>query len=161
MPTFNNSDNIPQFVPEGDYTFCVTGFDAGLSTGPKTKGSDMFSLAIEIEGKGNTVFENLIDHQATRWKLDTFLRSAGVALKLGERFEFEQELANANGCRFVNPIGLRGWCRLQIEEYTPKGATKPVNKNKVACFYTDRPKLPPRAAANPTVQEDDYEILPF
>jgi hypothetical protein len=148
MPTFNDSDNLPTHVPEGDYIYTVTGFEQKISAGGKTAGATKYSLTLEIETRagerGPKCFENLIDHASTNWKIDTFLKSAGVTLSKGQGFEFNADDAAASGASFVEPVGLRGWCRLIVEEY-PLNSGK--RRNKVAVFYTNKAKVPARVAA--------------
>jgi hypothetical protein len=158
MPTFQDSDNISNvIVPDGDYVFCCTGFDASISSGGKTAGADKFSLdlALEVPGQGATVYENLIDHPSCAWKFDVFLKSSGVRLVKGEQFDFRRSVADNLRVRWINPIGLRGWCHITTEEYTPKAGGEKKKKNKVAIFYTDKQKLPPR------VIEQAEEDTPF
>lgn len=144
MPTFKNEEARKPFVPAGDYVFCVREFECGLSNGGKTSGSDKYDLTLEIEGQGHTVYESLIDHALTGWKINTFLKCAGVKLAEGEAFEFRKDIADEHGIRWVNPLGLRGQCALVVEEFTAKDGSK-KKKNKLASFYTDRQKLPPNA----------------
>jgi len=159
MPTFKDSDNLVRFVPEGDYIFTVTGFDQAVSAGGKTAGCTKYELELEIEiangARGPRVFENLIDHESCDWKIDTFIKSAGVNLAKGVPFEFTKDEADANGVQFVQPLGLRGWCRLIVEEYPTNSGKK---RNKVATFYTNKPKLAPRpiaAPVEPKITDDD------
>ncbi len=51
--TFNDSENIVPFVPQGDYIFCVTGFTQAISAGGKTAGATKYELALEIELPAN------------------------------------------------------------------------------------------------------------
>ncbi len=162
MPTFHDSDNLPTHVPEGDYIFAVTAFEQGISAGGKTAGATKYGLTLEIETKpgerGPKVFENLIDHPSTAWKMDTFIKSCGVQLAKGEGFEFNADDAAQHGCRHVEPLGLRGWCRLVVEEY-PLNSGK--RRNKVAVFYTNKAKLPARVAvAEPAAVIEESDV-PF
>lgn len=154
MPTFNDSENLIPFVPEGDYVFTVTEFSQAISAGGKTAGSTKYELALEIElkdgARGPRVFENLIDHALTAWKIDTFLKSAGVTLAKGEAFEFNAEDAEAHRAKFVQPLGLRGWCRLGVEEYPVNSGKK---RNKVATFYTNRAKLSSKVIEAPRAEK--------
>lgn len=153
MPTFNDSENLIPFVPEGDYVFTVTEFNQAISAGGKTAGATKYELTLEVElkdgARGPRVFENLIDHSATAWKIDTFLKSAGVTLAKGEAFEFNVADAEASGARFVEPLGLRGWCRLVVEEYPANSGKR---RNKVATFYTNKAKLPARVIEAPRAE---------
>jgi hypothetical protein len=148
MPTFNDQNNIPPIVPEGDYVLAVTEFQIGLSKGNKTKGCEAYEVKFTVEDHGNTVYETLTDHPSCSWKIDTFLKSAGVKLTKGERFDFNKAVAESNGIRWVDPIGLRCHAKLFIERYNEK------DRNKVATFYTDKPAL---ARATPVTEED----IPF
>jgi hypothetical protein len=146
MPVFQDSENVVTLVPDGDYVFCVIGFECKLSTGPKTRSSDQFDFELEIElAKGSSkCFCTLIDHDSCAWKIDTFLKSSGAKVGKGEAFEFREDLAAEKGVKWINPLGLRGWCRLGAREYTRTGETTKRKVNEVVSFYTDKPKLAPR-----------------
>ena len=146
MPQFNDSENKLMLVPEGDYIFCVIDAACKLQQKGKTVGSDVLQLELEIEPAGSHAWENLIDHPSCAWKIDTFVKSAGIKLTKGEAFEFRQDAAEQRGVTWVNPLGLRGWCKLSVEEYPLNSGKK---RNHVACFYTDKPKLPARVIAQP------------
>ena len=163
MPKFNDSENQAPIQPDGDYIFRVIEFSSGISAGSKTRGSDDYKLTLELEPSGAKVNERLIDHPSCDWKIDTFLKSAGVQIAKGAAFEFQENRAIASGVPFINPIGLRGWCRIHTETYAKKGEPaedkgKWTGKsNKVAIFYTDKPKLPridPPVEADPFAAED-------
>jgi hypothetical protein len=159
MPVFNDSSNIPPLLPDGDYVFTVKAFEIAISQGAKTRGSEKYELDLAIEPTGKPVFENLIDHPSTNWKIDCFLKSAGVTIAKGERYEFRQDVAKDSGCRWVNPIGLRGWCRLSQEQLPPrdnKPGEKPMTINKVAMFYTDKPKLAPVRVEQPEEEDKPF-----
>lgn len=144
MPVFQNQDNQAQILhPPGDYKFRVVGMESGIQTGTgKTVGSPYWELKLAIEEKGGVVFERLIDHPSSNWKIDTFLKCTAAAPPTGTPFEFEQQAAEAAGVLWVNPVGLRGWAHLVVDEYTPNGSTEKRKRNKVGTFYTDKPKLP-------------------
>lgn len=144
MPTFNDSNNIPAVLAEGDFIFCVTGYNSKISQGQKTRGSDVFELELEIEPSEKRIIEHLIDHPSCNWKIDCFLKSAGVKLAKGEAFEFSESKAQGAGCKYVDPIGLRGWCRVTQEIVPPRDGKKEFTVNKIGTFYTDKPKLAAR-----------------
>lgn len=148
MPVYTDQTNAPSLLPEGDFIFEVTKFECGISNGGKTSGSDKYEVTVKIEQHGNTIKENLIDHPSCAWKLDCFVKCCGVTIAKGERFEFRQDLAQANDCRWVNPIGLRGWCRIIQESYQRKDG-KPGTANRIAVFYTDKEKLAPVVQPEP------------
>jgi hypothetical protein len=150
MPVFNDSENkVSVLHEEGDYIYRVAALKCGVSAGGKTNGSDTYELSLLIEKSGGTVFETLIDHDATAWKIDVFLKSAGVTIPNGAAFEFDRERAENVGVRWVNAVGLRGWCKLGVETVTDRDGKpkmengKPKLRNRVAVFYTDREKLAP------------------
>lgn len=156
MPVFKDSNNIPPLLPEGDYIFCCLDFESKISQGNKTRGSDTFELTLEIEPSGKKVPCTLIDHPTCDWKIDCFLKAAGVALKKGESFDFRQDVANAAGLVYVDARGLRGWCHLTQKTLPPKPDKPALTVNEIQIFYTDKPKLPRREMA----QEPD-ETTPF
>lgn len=168
MPKFNDSENRAfVLLKPGDYVYRVLSMEHGLQTGTgKTAGSPYWELKLQIEGDaGGLVFERLIDHEVCAFKIDTFLKSAGAAPPLGTAFEFVEEAAEAAGCLHIDPIGLRGWCHITQEDFTKRGETKPMKKNKVGTFLTDRPKLPraerPPEEAPASAPAGDDEALPF
>jgi hypothetical protein len=146
MPVFNDSENMIPVVPEGDYIFCVLNFECKISNGPKTRGCDQFEVELILESSGKKITEYLTDAPTTSWKIDTFIKCAGVKLAKGEKFEFRQDLAG-DGVRFIDPIGLRGWCRVTQEEVPANGQRKAFMANKIATFYTDKEKLAPKRIA--------------
>src|SRR5262245_3688326 len=116
MPTFNDSTNYTT-LPECDVTFEVTACEAAYSRGQKTAGSETFNLTLKVvaaDGQEARVFETLIDHPSTSWKIDTFIKSAGVRLNRGEEFAFTREVANQKRIKLVDPIGLRGHARVAV-----------------------------------------------
>lgn len=163
MPRFNDSEAKTFTVaPEGDYILRVTGFESGISSGGKTAGADKYEVEISIERpEGGRVWENLIDHDLTAWKIDCFIKCMGVVIPKGAGFEFDAEKAAQHGVTYVDPFGLRGWGKLIVEEYQGK------KRNKVAIFYTDKPKLAPvrpapaPAAAPSVAGADDDSDVPF
>ena len=146
-------------LPAGDYIFCVREMTCGMQSGGKTNGSDKFVMQLEIEGKGATVKETLIAHDSTGWKINNFVQCCGIVIPEGSEFEFRQAVAEQAGCTWVNPIGLRGHCALIVETYLKRTdeAGKPTGKsNKVAVFYTDRPKLPPNESLRVAASPEDF-----
>lgn len=179
MPRFNNQDNQAfTLLPSGDYVFEVKAMECGIQSGSgKTSGSPFWEFKLSLTKPGNdelrgSVYEKLIDHPSTGWKIDTFVKSSGVAPAVGAAFEFDEQAATDSGCVWIDPIGLRGWCHVNVEEYTKQGETEKRRKNKVASFLTDKPKLPriereqpvsappPPAAAPSHIARDD-DGLPF
>jgi hypothetical protein len=164
MPTFTNQENQSFIVhPAGDYVFRVTGMESGIQSGQgKTCGSPYWELKLALE-KGGVVFERLIDHPTCSWKIDTFLKCTGAAPAPNTPFEFEESAAESAGCQWINPVGLRGWCHLIVDDYQKAGSTTPIKRNKVQTFFTDKPKLqrieePKPEPVTAPVAEDD---IPF
>jgi len=143
MPKFTDAENkIYTLLPEGDYKYMVTDWEIGISTGPLTAGSEKYTAKFTlIDHPGSELRETLIDHPKTGWKIDTFLKSAGIRPGKDEVYEFNQRVAEESGVRWINPIGLRGWCKLIQEDYVTK-AKVVIKVNKIAIFYTDKEKLP-------------------
>lgn len=156
MPTFNDSQNIPPLLDPGDYVFKVVAFECKLSQGTKTRGSDVFELELAIEPTGKIVYERLIDHPSCNWKIDVFLKSAGIVLAKGQSFEFRKDMAESNNVPWVNPLGLRGWCRLGHKTLPASGTYPERTVNEVTVFYTDKAKLSPVP-----VEEPQEEYKPF
>lgn len=154
MPQFNDSENQAYELQQpGDRILRVMDFEISIQSGGVTSGSEKYDVKIGIEDdNGNVVgmcHENLIDHEKTNWKIDTFLKSMGVKLAKGERFEFNEQKAKAKNVRWVDPLGLRGWGTIKVDTYDkPIGPPGPEQKkekkysNKVAIFITNKEKLP-------------------
>lgn len=155
MPTFNDSEAI-QLLPSCDAKWTVTDFTIGISKGQKTRGSEQYEVHLSLktaDGAQGRTRENLIDHASCAWKIDTFLKSGGVNLVKGQRFSFRADEAARDGIAWINPVGLRGWCRVVVEVFERQDKTK-GESNKIATFYTDREKLP-RAADACTAPDPD------
>lgn len=148
MPVYQDRE-APSFVvhPDGDYVLRVVGCDSKISTGEKTAGSPQWDLKVVVEGvAGNGhVFESLIDHETSAWKIDTFLKSTNSVPPKGAAFDFNEDAANAAGILFIDPIGLRGWAHLVVDEWKGK------KRNKIGVWLTNKPKLP-RATPEPKPQ---------
>lgn len=156
MPVFNDSENMPGLVPEGDYIICVEKFESGIQTGGKTAGSEKYDLTFSIDG-GGRVYETLIDHPTCNWKIDCFLKSAGIQLRKGQAFTFNKS-EGTNAMPFINPLGLVCSVKLIVDEYSTKAdPNTKKQKNKIAIFYTDRTKHPRRTVAASAAEED----IPF
>lgn len=152
MPTFQDRESRGQIIKEQDGIFRVTAFKLStLQRGP-CSGAEMITLTLEIEGTGARFEENLIDHEKTGWKIDTFLKSAGIVMDKGQSFRWADDDIRPV---WVNPIGLRGWCHVGLEEQESNtvknadGSKKRFTKNTIAIFYTDRPKLTRHTFSNP------------
>lgn len=144
MPTYQDSEaSVFKVVETGDYILTVFEYSSDISTGPKTRGCDRFNIVFNIEGTDSKIKESLIDAESCLWKLDTFLKSAGIRdLKKGQGWHFEKDKAEELGVPWINPMGLRLHAHITKETFTNRaGETKPCNR--VGTFYTDRSALPP------------------
>lgn len=145
MPTYQDSESAFQIVPEGDYILAVCDYSSDLSGGQKTRGCERFNLVFNIEGTHSKLRETFIDHESCIWKLDTFLKSAGIRkLKKGQGWHFEKDKAEELGVPWINPMGLRCHAHVVQDNYTGSMGNT-VTKNKVSNFFTDRSALPPDA----------------
>lgn len=154
MPKFNDRENSPPAVPEGDYNFTVISYDKTISDGKKTGGADKFDLCLELNEShgrngeltklppGHFVYDSLIDHPSIDFRIDTFIKCCGVKIPKGTAFEFDTEYEGPDGDR-INPLGLRGTCSIKKDSYTKTPGATPKITNKVAVYYTDRAKLAP------------------
>lgn len=157
MPVFQDSESAYQVVPEGDYTLTVFEFMTDLSGGKKTSGCERFNIVFNIEGTNSKLRENLIDHKDCIWKIDAFLKSAGIRnLKKGQAFHFEKDKAEELGVPWINPMGLRCQANVGHDKYTSQRSGKEVTKNVVVTFYTDRDivKPDPELRSKPTGQAE-------
>lgn len=144
MPVFTDSESNYEIVPEGDYILCVFEFTTDISSGQKTAGAERFNIVFTVEGTNSKVRETLIDSEKTLWKIDQFIKAAGIrSLQKGDAFHFEQDRAEQLNVPWINPMGLRVHARVVEETYTSRRSGKPVVKNAVALYYTDREPLKP------------------
>jgi Protein of unknown function (DUF669) len=111
MPVFTDEVNKTA-APKGEYVLEVLSREAKLSK----NGDPMHKLKLRVEGHGAILFENLTESPKAQWRIDTFLKAAGVKIKKGETYEFDEEKAKENECRFVNVAGLRAWAQVIVNE---------------------------------------------
>lgn len=142
MPTYQGHNSPYSILPEGDYVVAIVSVESGVSNGANTAGSPTYHVKYSVEGRGANVFDHLIDHPKTQRRLDTFIKSMGLdtTLEVGEGWDIDPSLARTNGTKFIDPIGARGWVRLQKDEYNGKV------RNKIAYYYTDKARLTPLPA---------------
>jgi hypothetical protein len=153
---YGGQDNIPQFVEPGDYAFEVIGFECGISAGPKTRGSRQTTVKIKLEPSGAHIYETLIFAQSMGWKIDTFVKSTGIAVPIGQ---MPEELKPDNE-RLL--IGLRGWCTVFIDEYKNPNSQAPAKKrNRVSVWITNKEKLQRRPPPPPEDIEEQDDKVPF
>lgn len=137
--SISNDESEFQPLPEGDYTFTVTKFERGRSTGKgKLPACNMAILTLQIEGGGRTVTvtEKLVLHSSLEWKLSSFFRSIGQK-KHGERL-----------CpRWNEVVGSKGRCRVYIDKYVGNDGKEHQN-NKID-KYLDPDDAAPTANPEP------------
>jgi hypothetical protein len=155
MPVFQDSENQPPLLPPGDYIFCVTDFEIGISQSVTTRGCEKYTVELSMEPTGKHVLDFLYDHPKCIFKIDTLLKSGGVQLQKGEAFDFRKDQAERNKVRWVNPLGLRGWCKLKHRKLEAKNGKPERVVNEVEEYYTTKEKLAPRRI------EVDEEEKPF
>lgn len=152
--------------PEGDYMLEVIKAEPMISNGGKTRGCDQVELQLRFVEKGGSMFETLTfpndntDPDTAEFlanKINTFLFSTSYPINEGD------DIAHTDIAE--NSIGLRGWARVTIDEFTKtQGAQsgQKTKKNKIHFWYTDKPKFPrsqPQQPVTATVAagEDPFE----
>lgn len=156
MPKFDSQAEAPIYqLLDGDYPFEVVAVDNGISTGAKTRGSEV--REVKLKFFTDTTFtkpmaqwtEDFINFETSLWKWSTFAKCVGAPLVHGEDFDITAAW-----------IGLRGWatCRPHLpESEKTKKAEEQKRYNRVAAFITNKGKLE-RAPVAQTPPEDD---IPF
>lgn len=166
MPTvkFDSTAESTQFelLPDGDYPFEIVGADFGISTGPKTKGSENMELKVAFykdatfQRKAAQWTEEFIFHPNCEWKLSVFTKCANMLVdgkppSHGVEIEYTESTV----------IGLRGWATVR-NRASSADAQKPAEErrrfNHVAAWITNKEKLA-RAVVKTAPSED--ENLPF
>lgn len=152
MPThqFRNEDTkLTEFVllPEGEYVLEVIAAEVGISKGAKTRTSDQIELTLKavqaapgatLPENAGRVWETLIFHPSTDWKVDNFVKSTNLAQEPGQEVEINEETV----------IGLRGWAKVGFDTYNGK------KKNDVKFWITNKEKFSRHRLQVPTEQEE-------
>jgi len=106
-------------VPEGDYTFTVTGFERGRFPGSaKIPACNKATISISIDndkGVANARFD-LILYRTLEWKIASFFRC------IGQKKHGEKVVMNWNGI-----VGARGKAHIKPRTYTKDGEERQVN----------------------------------
>lgn len=137
-----------QFIvlPEGDYSFTVTGFERGRYPGstkipPCNKAS--LTLTIELpDGQVATCREDLILYRTIEWKLASFFRAIGQK-KTGERVVMD----------WTKVMGARGRAHFKPRAYIKDGSEHTINS--VDHYYDPEPQ----AAQPDWVRQTDQAIM--
>ena len=117
--TIENDGNEFIILPEGDYTFTVTGFERGRFPGSqKLPACNKATLTISIDNNlGNaTARFDLILYRTLEWRIASFFRVIG-AKKQGEKVTMD----------WNNVIGARGRAHIKPRSYTKNGQERQVN----------------------------------
>ena len=131
-----NADNLPRFVPNGDYLVTVIEASETFSKA----GDEMIKLKLEVEEHGVRLYDYLVATESSFWKIDTFRKAIGEAVVEGEEVELSAS----------DLEGRQGYARLMVEEYQDK------KNNKVEMWLTDRaPKAPVKKNPPVTAQPED------
>ena len=131
-----NADNLPRFVPNGDYLVTVIEASETFSKA----GDEMIKLKLEVEEHGVRLYDYLVATESSFWKIDTFRKAIGEAVVEGEEVELSAS----------DLEGRQGYARLMVEEYQGK------KSNKVELWLTDRaPKAPVKKNPPLTAQPED------
>ena len=139
-------------LPEGDYTFEVTGFECGSFPGSeKMCPCDKATLTLHIDSEeGSTnVFDDLILHKRMEWKLSQFFRAIGQKKK-GERVAM-------NWNRIV---GSKGRVHIYVNKYTDKSG-QPKENNKVSRYLEYDEDQMPKDDGFMQIPEGADSELPF
>ena len=106
-------------VPEGDYTFTVTGFERGRFPGSaKIPACNKATISISIDndkGVASARFD-LILYRTLEWKIASFFRC------IGQKKHGEKVVMNWNGI-----VGARGKAHIKPRTYTKDGEERQVN----------------------------------
>ena len=114
-------DDGQEFVvlPEGDYTFTVTGFERGRFPGSaKIPACNKATISISIDndkGVANARFD-LIQYRTLEWKIASFFRC------IGQKKHGEKVSMHWNGI-----VGARGKAHVKPRTYTKDGEERQVN----------------------------------
>lgn len=132
-------------LPEGEYDFVVEKMERGqFQPSPNSKINEAcpeaeLTLKIQSPEGEATVFERLILHSATEWKLSEFFISIGQKIK-GQPFK----------PNWSQVPGSRGRAKIEINKYTNKQGQDREN-NRVDSFLepTNQPQQQPAANQQP------------
>jgi len=141
--TFGDEENLEfKLLPEGDYTFEILSIEFGIHNGGKYSGVETMNVRLAFDdAKGARVAkwkENFMFHKDFGWKIDTFLKAANFLI--GGRAPAKGDNIGAHLTE-ENLIGLRGWCFVHVDEYTPRGGGEKRQTNRVKTWWTNRDKL--------------------
>lgn len=148
--TFGDEDNLEfKLLADGDYTFEVLSVEFGIHSGGKHAGTETMNIRFGFYSPTGEIVakwkENFLLNKEFGWKVDTFLKSADF------RIEGRSPVKGDNiGAHLTeeNLIGLRGWCFIHVEEYTPRNGGEKKKTNRVKTWWTNKEKLPRKDTAD-------------
>ena len=147
----NDGSEFP-VLPEGDYTFEVTGFERGSFPGSeKMCACPKATVTLKVTSREGTtnVFDDLILHKRMEWKLSQFFRAIGQKKK-GERVTM-----NWNAV-----VGSKGRAHIVQNTYTGRDGNEHTN-NKVGRYLDYDESQMVKADDFITIPEGADDIIPF
>lgn len=148
--TFGDEENLEfKLLPEADYTFEVLSLEFGIQNSGKYNGVETMNVRFAFyDAAGNLVAkwkENFMFHKDFGWKIDTFLKASNFLIE-GRPPQRGDDI----GAHLTeeNLVGLRGWCHVHIDEYTPKAGGEKKQTNRVKTWWTNKEKLPRKDVAD-------------
>ena len=159
MPEYTDSKEPKFYVPPGRYILCATEYAVKYRQTGKTAGSQEFEVKMEIESQGCAINEYFILHSSTIWRVEAFIRAAGIVLKKGQGWSFIKNEGLDKGWQWIDLIGLRVHAQL-IQDPQPNGRIY----NKVSVYYSDKGFLPKRVMAEQAESPENApseEDIPF
>jgi len=157
MPVFLDTPAF-SLIPEGEYLYEVVDFNVDEEDKGKLKGAIKYILTLALHDEdGNDVGrirDQLHEAPQLQWKFDQFIRSCNAVaefkLSKGQCYEFVKDKAKSAKCPWIDPIGLRGHCKVAIEKFTMTssrdGSVKDAEKNKVT--FIDTKGMVPRRSVD-------------
>lgn len=125
-------------LPAGKYPFRVSKFTRGRFTGsekmPACPKAELELTVYSQEHGEVTIFESLLLHTKTEWKLSEFFLAVGQKRK-GEKVSMNWQAV----------IGAQGLCELEINKYTDKQGN-PRENNRVKEYIEPEATPAPQAA---------------
>lgn len=151
MPKFDSkAENVVTQLLDGDYRFEIVAVDSGISTGPKTRGSETRDVKLKFYADAEFTkplaqwTEDFINADNCVWKWSVFAKCVGMEFGEGEEFDITDRW-----------IGRRGWATCKPQTST---TDKDKKYNRVAVFIVNKQRIPP-AVRNES--SEDREPLPF
>lgn len=112
-------------------------------------GVDQYKLSLRIDDKDGNKIGNASDKlthaENMRWKVADFMACTNAVeqygLKEGDAFELSQGRASHKRVPWVDPVGLRGWCKITVFTKPNSKDGSPMKFNNVK-YLTDHGMVP-------------------